>query len=816
MSDLKIRPFAADMPKPIEGESLLGLFSRALERTAIDRLKRGLALAGVQPFGNPSGVSISEKQADALAILFKVDREDIVRRLHPRGSFDHRSTAPIDFFGTKLRTQYLETIFRRVSPRALALSPYHRAIWDLRPLCFDPTTRERLLVTCPVCGEKLRWWFVRGPTHCETCVTDRGFPKTDLRDFPQPLLEFGDEEAIDFVVDLVNPDPKKREVARTRLPAELAEASNSDVFEAVIAIASCFRPEFIRKTIFVGRPLRAGDFEGFTPDLLEIAGRMIIGGRDGFAAGTARLRARMSERKAAHGLFAEVGPLAGTVNDRSLAPVVRAFLVESLQRDLTDTSELGLVRRRLGTVKPKSGGPWLNMQQAHELFGVSKHALQRLAGTGMVETRRADTEQSPVLMNRDEIAPFAALYKDAMDEIRAKAALRISTAELHELADRGVVERIEEPVKSMLDSKTVFRASSVNALLMAIKKRAAPADPARSIRNHLWNAARRLPSPVPWTAIIELILSGDIKVELLRDDGNEWRKWVAPADIEAFETLVRLEQAKRPAALGAWVTRIQAAEMLNVAESSVWKVARAGFLHSKREGRGTVYRRSDVAAAARKFIFLPEMLERSPFKVEHEVGRWLKSVGIEPLSEWSKSVFPIYGRASFERVVSSLPPAIEDVEIEERAAKRVPTDVRRKAVAEVKTGLSVFFVARRLGVSAKALTAWVAHYNEHGEVPPAGKLDGHEDYIRSAIEADPSVSIHAFWQAFKKDKVKVGYTIMSKFIADLGYERDAAGRLVRRSVNLNKKVADHAGAALPGDGRGDVEVLDLRTRDAAE
>jgi hypothetical protein len=547
-----------------------------------------------------------------------------------------------------------------------------------------------------------------------------------------------------------------------------------------MSAASCFRPENVRKTVAVGRPLRAGDFDGFTPDLLEIAGRMIIGGNSGFAAGTARLRAHMADRKLTHGRFAEIGPLAAVVTDRSLSPIVRAFFVERFQRDLRDTSELGLVRRRLGTVKPDSSGPWLNMQESYELFGVSKHALQRLAGTGMVEIRRADTEQSPVLMNRDELAPLAALYKDAMDETRAKAALRVSTAELHELADRDIVQRIEEPVKSMLDSKMVYRASSVNAVIMAIKERAVPADPTRSIKDHLWNAARRLPSPVPWPAIIELVLSGDIKVELLRDDGNEWRKWVAPVDVEAFETLVRLEQVKRPATHGAWMTRSHAAQMLNIAESSVWKLAVAGFLPSKRDGRSMIYKRSDVERAARKYIFLPEMLERSPFKVEHEVGRWLKSVGIEPRSEWSKSIFPIYDRASFECVFPSMPSALEDVEIQERASKRVPTGVKRKAVEEVKKGLTPYFVSRRLGVSAKAVTEWVAYYDEHGDVQLAGKLEGHEDYIRSAIAADPSVSIHAFWLAFKKDKADVGYSIMSKFIADLGYERDGAGRLVRR------------------------------------
>ena len=200
----------------------------------------------------------------------------------------------------------------------------------------------------------------------------------------------------------------------------------------------------------MGRPLRASDFDGFTPDLLEIAGRMIIGGTDGFVAGTARMRARMAEREAAHGIFAEIGPLAGTVTDPSLAPVVRAFIVEKLQRDLQDTGELGLIRRRLGTVKSESSGRWLNMQEAYELFGVSKQALKRLVATGMVQTRRANTWPSPILMDRDEIAPLAILFKDGMGESEAKAALRVSTAELHELADRGVVERIEEPVRSMV------------------------------------------------------------------------------------------------------------------------------------------------------------------------------------------------------------------------------------------------------------------------------------------------------------------------------------------------------------------------------
>ncbi|MBR0780757.1 transposase [Bradyrhizobium iriomotense] len=777
----EIRPFVADMPGPIDDESLLGFVSRALRQTLIVKLRHGLALADVRLAGSPSGVNIAEEQAAGLATLFKVDREQIVRRLHPKTAFDHivgRGGEAVDFFGTKIRTQYLETMFRRVSPRALAVAPYHRALWDLRPFNFDPQTREMLLKSCPVCGEKLRWVFVRGPTHCDHCVTERGLRKTDLREHPQPVFEFEDEEAIDFVVGLVHPEAQRREAVRKSLPPGLAEASNSDVFEAVVTIASCFRPENVTKMFSVGRPLRAGDFDGLTPDLLEIAGRMVIGGANGFAAGTARLRAHMADRKKTHGMFAEIGPLAGTINDKSLAPVVREFLVESLQQDLLDTSELGLIRRRLGAVMTKSSGAWINLQEAFELFGVSKHALQRLVATGLVEVRRTDLDSSPVLMNREEIAPLAALYKDAMDENRAKAALRVSTAELNELADRGLLQRIADPVKSMLGSKsnTVYRASSVKGVMIAIKKRAGAPNPSRRTKDHLWNEARRLPSPLPWPAIIELLLSGDIKIERHRED-KDWRKCVALADFDAFETIVRAEQAKGPAVQSTWLSRGQAAEALNIAESSVRKVAEAGFLSSKRDGARTMYKRSDVAETARKYVFLPEMVERSPLNVAHEVSRWMKSVGIEPLLERGKSIFPIYDRASFERALPSMPAALNQIELPERANARVPAAVKREAVKQVESGLSAHFVARRLGVSNTAVQEWVAYFIENGDVPPASKLEGREDYVRSAIEADPSRSTHSLWQSFKKSGLDVGYTITAKFIAELGYQRDAAGHL---------------------------------------
>lgn len=779
MTDFEIRPFVAEMPLPFADESLVGYFSRALSRTMIVNLKRALALAGVFPSGSTSATNIVDKHVDGLAMLFGLDGGEISRRLYPLGRFDHADLETIEFFGTKIRRQYYETKIRRVSPRALSLSPHHRARWDFRPFCFDVETRERLLDTCPICKTQLRWTEVRGPTKCESCIDKRGFSKTDLRDHPQPVIDIADEDAIDFVTGLVNLNPDKRDEARRQLPPSLCEASNSDVFEAIMAVASCFRPEVATKTIGVGRPLRAKDFEGFGPRLLEIAGRMIIGGEAGFAAGTAILRADSETRGRMHGLYAEVGPLAATMTDPALTPAVRAFFIDQFSKNLDGTAELGLVRLRSG-IAWSSQGPWISMQLANEEFALSKHVLQRLASSGAVETRSNQSDSAPVMMRRDEIAPYAAMYKDAIVEGRARAILRLSATELAELVDRGIIERFGEPVIAMMDGQVSYRASSVRAVVMAIKERAAPAVASRSIRDHLMKAARKLPPPVPWPAIIKLILSGDIAIEWIHQKGLEWRKWVALVDPEAFEILVAAERPRRSSRQDAWISRQAAAQMLNVTESSVYKLAASGLLASKREGLHTIYKHSDVEAAKRKYIFLPEMLERSPFRAEHEVGRWLRTVDMLPVTKWSNGVFPVYERGPFERLLPSMPHALQDIVIAERPTYRVSTDVRRKAVAEVKTGLSCYFVARRLGVSAKALQAWVDHFDKHGEVPKAGKMDGHEERVRSAIEKSPSLSTQQLWLNFRHHE-KVGYTIFCAFVQQIGYKRDKSGDLVRAS-----------------------------------
>lgn len=55
------------------------------------------------------------------------------------------------------------------------------------------------------------------PSSLIGALAERGVPNVDFRD-PQPLIEVGDAEALDFVTGLVDPDPTRRACAQKLAP----------------------------------------------------------------------------------------------------------------------------------------------------------------------------------------------------------------------------------------------------------------------------------------------------------------------------------------------------------------------------------------------------------------------------------------------------------------------------------------------------------------------------------------------------------------------------------------------------------------------
>ena len=205
-------------------------FARAVSTGNIYPMARYvLVQAGLERV-KPEAVAMREPDAvDELARVLGTDREGLVPLFHPTNG---RGT--IDFFGVTIRAIHRESKLRRVSPRALKLSPHVRAVWHLRPFSFDPATKERLLSECPVCSKPLGFSVTKGVAFCDHCVAPGRFgelwPSVDLRDFPQPLVEVEDLEALDFVTGLVDPEPAVRRVFKPALHGDLAAFDRGELF----------------------------------------------------------------------------------------------------------------------------------------------------------------------------------------------------------------------------------------------------------------------------------------------------------------------------------------------------------------------------------------------------------------------------------------------------------------------------------------------------------------------------------------------------------------------------------------------------------
>lgn len=763
-----VRPFVAKMPVPFVDESLLGYMDRALQNTMIRTPREAFGLADFRPDKNgvPNASKLTEEAVGGVATLFKLDPDDVRRRWYRRPS---PSSAKIEFFGTPIRAQYWESRYRRLSPRALAQAPYHRAIWEIRCFTFDPDTCEPLLEACPVCGRRFGWASMRGPTTCDHCTDDDGYPSTDLRDHPQPVLKIEDPEAVRFVVDLVHPDPERRQAAMALVPDALAGASHGDLFEAAMCMASALRPAAGTMMNRLGRPLRAPDFAAITPDMLGAAGRAMIGGEAGFAALTARMRASADERAASHGIYRELGPLAAMPLDRHLGPVVRAFANDAIARDLARTRDDGFVRRSVPRLADVPTGAWRTMDALSSELGLSKHALGRLAESGAVDTRRVDADHSPVLMKTADVAPLAAVYKDAVTARIGTALLRVPASALEELADRGLIRRVTGPVAAMLPREAYYRESSVKAVLIAIRERAnAPVREGRGVK--LIAAARKLGREARWADLVEGIVAGALHVHATGAFGRDWRHAVTVDELELAGFLEKTGRGADAARDDQWLTRDQAAQLLGVDETTVWGLGKNRFL-PKREGHVAMFARADVERLAARYVFGPEMIRASVFNQKAQMNRWLKSVGVLPVSALRGDKGKVYDRAQFEAALHVQPGPPGERVVRDR--HRISQKDKEEAVASVKSGLTPHHVAQRMGVYHSTVARWVKEFDETGRIRPAGKFEPYADAIAAMIEAEPGRSTHALWKEFNKTNgLDVAYTSFSGFIAELGYERD--------------------------------------------
>lgn len=777
------RKFIATVGAPYVDESLRGYLGRALSVTAIRNVATMLKLADATK-GNAVSLATTltdEGEMERIATLIGCAPEDIVSRTYRTGEFAHSGSESIDFFGTRIRLHFRETRFRRVSPRALEIHPYHHAPWELRPLANDSQTGEKMLDTCPVCKRKLGWLRADVPTQCDKC-------DADLRDFPQPVSPVEDEEAYGFVVGLVDPDPAKKEDARRLLPEAWRNFSNGDLFEAAIALASglTLDPTKTAKSA-QGRGKSSEQFEALTPELLALAGRAIIGGENGFVTLCDRYRADMDQRPLHYGRRKELGPLAYITYDKHIEPGIRGLLGGLIDSNMKFTSRAHSLR-----TGDDADEAYLSIDGFAEEFDVRPSILRRLAQSGMVIVIKAtDAKRSPVRMRIAEVKPLLEQLKDAIGENEAAGLLGLPVSVLPGLADRGLIGRLDGAVVGLVPGNAGYAKSSVEELMEKIWS---AARPVRGKCRSIAVAARPFgEGATPWAAIISAIVSGDVEVF---DTGarRNIRFSLAVEDTASFVAGVRkhLHGAAAGHELPEWIAGSTAAEILQVNEAFLSRLAHAMPDLLPRLGPGyTPYLASDVQALAAKYIFVPEIARRGEMHPRRAVS-WLRSKGVQP-------AVALQENRDFGFLRSTVIPLLTELTGNTARMKASLADagdsVRIKLIAAVAGGAGPKATAEKMGVPYREAKRWVEAWREHGAVAPRkfgyrSKLDEHKDFLRQLVAGRPTIKLDEIGEALCERKVSASLTAIWNALDRYGIKLAGRRRPKSADVQLSRSSSE--------------------------
>jgi hypothetical protein len=627
---------------PHEDESLAGFVVRATARNHFRIPLSALRDAGIKTVRLGSLCSRSSSLAASIAAWAGTQNVETLARMFLQ-PIDGRK-GWIDFFGEPLRAIYRQPEKRRVAPATLKKQGYAKAVWTLHPLSFDPSTKERLIDSCPQCKRALGWTRTYGVAYCDYCSHPESFgqftwyyPGLDLRDFPQPKVDVDDEEALNFLTGLIDPSPERKARAQKLVPDMWSSLTCGDLFEVGVTFASMLNVDHWDGRQSVRRRSKAGEgWDWLTPRMLSIGGRAIMDGQPGFEAfgDIVRREAADKPRARRYGKWAEIGPL--SIVDPSLCGAAKKILGRA--------TEAYVAARRDQDMQP--------LQTLAEKHGIERGRLKSLADSGLVPTSKTEgVRRGPVLMSAKALEPLLAKRKEAVSGTRAAPAIGVHPMHLAELERRGLLKPVVGAVLKLMKSvESYFTRASVEALTRSIAKNVKDDAPLDCVRLRVALRACNART-VPWPGIVQAILDGRLEVFDIKSDTSRrgLADRLAVRDKESLSSVIAQELATKSSELSEWIGNAAASEILGVNETVVWRLVKVGAL--ERHGDAPLYshfKRGEVERLRDRMIFTSEIRLTGAFKTYREASAWLRELGIPPCFELKRGGWKVYARAEVE------------------------------------------------------------------------------------------------------------------------------------------------------------------------
>lgn len=470
-------------PVPIiPGESLDGYVSRVAATHHFPRMAEITQIGGAEANGRPHASFLDDAGIVAIAEYLGVDA-DLLKHHAPTLSPDSRRR---NMFGVELAADYLQFAYRRFSPSALAVSPHHRALWNLRLFPFCTETWEFLEERCPhpACRRQQRWRRTLGIDLCDFCgePLTRAVAETVAIELRQNL---------EHLVDLVHPDAARRDRVRRKLPSVLRKVEADDLLTLATLLAAVLVPTaahpissanlclekaktFAVPALSAAWPLLEGWPGAFEDLLVDRINRYSSGRGDGNFGASHRFLLKCRRRE----LSPALRKLIDDFNDNCRS---------APQRALTGQQAANLVGSRVSTL--------VQMRRAGELKSVL-----------CLEGHRFH-----VLFDRASIEQLADRFKPRIRRERLAARLGVPTYAVRDLVNRGLLHTA--PVPPGRTRRLSVFADSAEALLTALAEKmpARNSDYPVKLTKLMYCLGG---GPKPWGAVLAAILDGTLDAAL--------------------------------------------------------------------------------------------------------------------------------------------------------------------------------------------------------------------------------------------------------------------------------------------------------------
>ena len=580
---------------PIPFESLDGYAARVSAENRLDRVSCLTQWAAIGEGHRPHVSTKGWYDPNALAEVLQVDLSEVTSRTYTPVD---GSMKRMHFFGTTVHRSDLHTRIRKFSPKALAMAPFHRALWQLR-IPFDIETGELLRSTCPSCGLVQRWRVSIDIDACDECVHD--LTSAPMASVPEELLP-----KVRLAVGLTHPDPHERAKSLAALPHDIAVVGAAEAFELLIRLTPVIDPD-----------LRWGADRIWGNDPIQIAHAM-DGAWDVLASWPDTFYSLALERMIGATRRHSDGNKGATIRflKSRNSPHISGGAAEVIRQlyDAIDLTGPNAASIRDRTLETRAAGEAIGLSTARVAFFRRKGAL---ANVLIVRNGAPYTT-----FDRAEIAQIVADMANRFDLNFATQILGVPFYGLEQMVAMNQIAPLSHPYfAARYDEPQVDRRSVVSVatdLEMRARRSASGAIPLKQAL-HLYGGDLK-----PWGSLMGALLSRSAPLPFALSEGDgpiAERICVSESDFRAFLKSVPTFSAR--AASGAkFTTKRDAAEILNISQRQLCKLFPTVKLSSARN-----IPIAAVITLAEEYIALSELQARTG-QTPKEIFKRLRGAGI--------------------------------------------------------------------------------------------------------------------------------------------------------------------------------------------